>query len=148
MLGFLEYLLEKDEDEYYYHVTRGSNMQGIGKEGLKRKGIKTNYKGLSKKGVVYLTNKSKRALAFAGDLKKPRNKKSSKDNSVRLIRVHKSKIDPALLKTDNNAEPRGPKKSSYSPSHFEYHGDIPSKDITFAGGKHFKKYSKAWNKIS
>jgi hypothetical protein len=34
------------------------------------------------------------------------------------------------------------------PKEWEYHGDIPAKNIDFSGGEHLKKYSRAWKNVT
>ena len=149
---------KKDADPYYYHITPGRNMSKIGTEGLKSsgRGRRKNY-SYSGRNRTYLATSREDAEKFANDMayKAKHTEHSStytdKKQSLRMIRVHKDKLDPKKIHRDRNymdaEKVLGHDLKKKPPRTWEYHGDIPAKDIDFKGGGHYKKDSKAWKDV-
>jgi len=164
MLTFRQFITEaRKEDDYYYHITKGSNMGGIAKRGLNRKPGHRSY-SFSKRGSVYLSSTPASAKQYAPDMgttlkarKGPRwqgdkyvAKWDEVPHSLRVIRIPKTSIDPKKLHRDRNMEwarDNGPRRRE-KPTEWEYAGDIPAKKIEFSGGEHLKKKSRAWRQAT
>jgi len=152
MITFKEFLVEaqKGNSDYYYHATLGENMPSITKHGLVGSGNtlnknKWNY-GFSKPNVVYLTdnpNLNKIYYSEIGIWSGNPSKASRSPHSIRVLRIHKSKLDPKLLKSDRNM--------SGEKGYYEYHDNIPPEHIDFGNsrtfGGHFDRGTDKWNKV-
>ena len=150
MLTFRQFIREArkpKEDEYYYHLTKGSSMNNIAKKGLLRKSGHRNY-DFSKRSVVYLATSPKTAKSYAGDFSstEKHTKTGWKDipHSLRVIRIPRANLDPKKIHRDKNMEGNW---NDEKPRTWEYHGDIPAKKIEFSGGETIRKNSKAWKKV-
>lgn len=148
MLTFKHFLKEayprqKRGDKYYYHLTQGKNMTGISKKGLSTKPGHGRTYSFSKRKSLYLASTPKGALQFAQGMAW----KGRRRNSLRLVRIDKSKLDPSKFHRDKNMAYNDEEHPHKPPGTWEYHGDIPAKDIEFSGGKHYKKTSKKWERL-
>ena len=152
MKSFKQFIVETSkskEDPYYYHITKGSSMAGIAKKGLVRKPGHRSY-SFSKHGSVYLSSNPKSAKQYAPDIGVTYRYKGADDdpfkkspNSLRVIRIPKSSIDPKKLHRDRNMS-FSHDRSRKKPTEWEYQGDIPAKKLEFSGGEHLKKNSRKW----